>query len=478
MSDRETHGEKEQEIKQKIDKLKETINESLGLSNIKISELERELNEFQSELQASTQSTITEQSVDSSKLLRLYKAERSLTDVLQQKIIELEKELTETQVSYKTIQSTNELMNDFKKFFVTELSKMSVPVTDTKKESTRDPAPVDGGLSSQASIEAILTSEHKANKEEKLRLQTENQDLQKELHYYKERNDNLKKELQYRNQEIQSLKKIMQEENASQDESYLTKQSINDEYGYTQEEEFELTKEELNTLKGKFLTLEKEQEETTKQVDKYKKELTDLKRVLGDKNTEIKQLKRGALPSQEENPLAGEQTISETSTLHDQMVGLQEKVTTLETELTEYRKQLNVAESKNRELTNNLKKLEDQSPDKELLNLQLELDKVSKTVWKIEKTINIFDSTINADVPTFDRHLEVYGLLLGKIFNARGYALIIDTLLKHKGKVLTKKMVLNESNTEPHIAIRVLRELHDSKIIHMDEENDQIIWRE
>ena len=178
MSDRETYGDKEQEIKQRIDKLKETINESLGLSNVRISEFEKELNDFQSELQASTQSTLTEQVTDSSKLLRLYKAERSLTDVLQQKIIELEKELTEVQVSYRTSRSTSEIMNDFKNFFVSELSKLSAPSTNTVKDLQKEDLLADEGLSRQASIESLLTNEHKANKEERLRLQGENQDLQ------------------------------------------------------------------------------------------------------------------------------------------------------------------------------------------------------------------------------------------------------------------------------------------------------------
>jgi hypothetical protein len=138
---------------------------------------------------------------------------------------------------------------------------------------------------------------------------------------------------------------------------------------------------------------------------------------------------------------------------------------------------LNISESNNRELNNLVKKMHDKSSDKEILNLQLEIDKLSKLVWKIEKSIGVFDTNIMSDTPTFERHVEVYGLLLGKIFNAKGYAMVVDTLMKHRGKVLTKKMVTNESKAETHVVIRVLRELHDTKIIHFDEEQDQIIWR-
>ena len=68
-------------------------------------------------------------------------------------------------------------------------------------------------------------------------------------------------------------------------------------------------------------------------------------------------------------------------------------------------------------------------------------------------------------------------VLLNKIYNVRGYALILDTLLRHKGRMLTKKMLMTEAKTEPHTTIRVLRELHDSKVIYFDEQLDQIIWR-
>ncbi len=481
MSFGDQNSQIEQEIKEKIDKLKSSINESLGLSNIKLNELEKELQEFQTELHSSAQTTVTDQSVESDKLLRLYKAERSLNDLLQQKIIDLEKEVTEIKTSNKTMKSTEELLQNVKNFFASELAK----ITSTK---SMPPDPgleafgtfSDDDLGKKSSIETLISKENKANKEERQRLESENQDLNKELMYYKDRNENLKKELQFRNQEIQSYKKIMheqEEEEQEEQESYLSRKGINDEYGFTLEEEFELTKEELNTLKGKYLTLEHDNEETIKQIDSYKKELTDLKRVLGDKNNEIRQLKRGVQPEGEEQYEKEELEQNKRTEIDNQLTELKTRITTLESQLEESQKLVNVAESQNREFQNSIKKLEEKSTDKEVLDLQVHIDKLSKAVWKIEKTINIFDSPINVDAETFNRHIEVYGLLLGKIFNARGYALVIDTLLKHKGKALTKKMVMTESRTEPHTAIRVLRELHDSKIIHFDEEMDQIIWR-
>ncbi len=480
MSLKDTNKEMEEVIKLKIDKLKETINESLGLSNIKLIELEKELHDFETELHSSSQSTVVDQTLDSDKLMRLYKAERSLTDVLQQKIISLEKDITEKDVSYKAMQSTENLLNNIKDYLSSELSKLNNFKTSNINEPEQRPliAP-DMQNQSSASIENIITNENKQNKEERQRLQNENQDLQKELHYYQEKNESLRKELQFRNQEILSYKKIFQEqeEEEKSEESYFTKKTVNDEYHYTLDEEFDLTKEELETLKNKFLTLEKEQEEKEKLINNYKQELTDLKRILGEKNTEIRHLKRNVSSSEEIQSDQLEPDLIEEDENNSVLKSLQEEVQTLENELIETQKQLNIVESQNRELTNGIKKLEEKRPDKEMIELQLLNDKLSKAVWKIEKNINIFDSTITADAETFNRHIEVYGLLLGKLFNAKGYAQIIDTLLKHKGKALTKKMVMNESKTEPHIAIRVLRDLHDSKIIHLDEELDQIIWR-
>lgn len=481
MSYGDQNNQVEQEIKEKIDKLKSSINESLGLSNIKLDELEKELQEFQTELHSSSQTTVTDQVQESDKLLRLYKAERSLNDILQQKIIDLEKEVTEATTSYKTMKSTEELLQNVKSFFVSELAKLSFskPMSDDPGLAAFDTMPVDK-KETTSSIENIISKENRYNKEERQRLESENQELNKELMYYKDRNDNLRKELQFRSQEVQSLKKLMQEQEAEEQEaheSYLTRKGINDEYGYTMEEEYELTKEELNTLKGKYLTLERGNEETVKQIDTYKKELTDLKRILGEKNTEIRHLKHGGNATFEEDIEKSEPEQLGSQQPLDPTIELQNQLTTLEKQLEENQKQLNVAESQNRELTNTIKKLEEKGPDKEVLSLQVSVDKLSKAVWKIEKIINIFDSSINVDADTFNRHVEVYGLLLGKIFNARGYALIIDTLMKHKGTALTKKMVMTESKTEPHIAIRVLRELHDSKIIFFDEETDKIVWR-
>ena len=489
MVSQESNEQLEQEIKQKIDKLKSTITESLGLSNIKLTELEQELQEFQTELHSSSQSTIADQVVDSDAILRLYKAERALTDVLQQKVVELEKELTETTVSFKSMKSSEDLLNNFKAFFKDELAKIRVSDATTIKEPVIQQQPPTDSPIASSSIENLLTKENKANKEERQRLQTENQNLQKELHYYKEKNENLRKELQFRNQEVQSFKKLLQEQEEEEEEveeSYLNRDSINDEYGYTQEEEFELTKEELNTLKGKYLTLERDNEETIKLIDSYKKELTDLKRILGDKNSEIKELKRISLPSEEMYPEEGEPDSSEKNKLNDQIIELKNSITTLEQDLAEAQKQVNSSESQIRELNNTIKKLEEKEQhlleeEHLVLSAQANLDSIrflTEQIKKIEKTINVFETSITVDAETFNRHIEVYGLLLGKIFNARGYALVIDTLLKHKGKALTKKMVMNESKTEPHTAIRVLRELHDSKIIHLDEELDQIIWRQ
>ena len=458
----------EEEIKQKIDKLKETINESLGLSNIKLNELEKELQEFQLELNSSAQSNLSEQSFDFDKLLRLYKAERSLTDVLQQKIINLEKDLTEVRVSLKASKSTDDLFSQFKDFFKEEFSKISISPPNKEIES-KPPAALKETVATNlqsTSIEHIISKENKAIKEERQRLQSENQDLQKELHYYKEKNENLRKELQFRNQEVQSFKKILEEREEEQEEENASapSKSINDEFGYTLEEEFELTKEELNTLKGKLLTLEQALDEKEHSIEDYKKELTNLKRVLADKNSEIRQFKRSGLPSEEMLVDESQPEISEKNIANDETLNLREKVAELEKQLTDAQMQLQV--------------LEHRDIDKELMDLQVLNDKLSKAVYKIEKTINIFDAAIIADAETFNRHIEVYGLLLSKLFNASGYAQVIDILLKHKGKALTKKMVMNESKTEPHIAIRVLRDLHDSKIIHFDEEMDQIIWRQ
>ena len=468
------------DYKKKIDKLKETINESLGLSNVKIDQLEHELQEFQNELYATSQVLTTEQPSELDKLIRLYKAERSLTDVLQQKIIDLEEELTELKIDYKSYKTTESILNDFKGFFSRELAKISgtTPITNPVQEEV---PVVQEKLSIQGSLEGLLSSENKLNKEERLRLQAKNQELVTELNYYQEKNDNLQKELQFRNQEVQSLKKILHEQEEEVTDEYLKKESINDEYGFTVEEEFELTKEELNTLKGKYLTLESENAETEKVIESYKKELTDLKKVLEKKNKEIKEMKRLIAPSQDKYPLKDTESVAITESEDVAAVEIEDLTQQIQAMVSDFenlQKQLHVAESQNRELRNNIKKLEEEKqPDKELLPLQQELDKKTKILWKMEKTMGVFETAISSNTETFDRHVEVYSLLLNKIYNARGYALILDTLLRHKETVMTKRMIMTEAKTEPHITIRVLRELHDSKVIHFDEQMDQIVWR-
>lgn len=482
MSEQQKNEQMKSDVKKKIDKLKESITESLDVSNVKIDQLEKELHDFQSELYATSQVVTTEQPTELENLIRLYKAERSVNEVLQHKIIELDKELTKLQIDYKSFKSTETILTEFKSFFTSELAKLS-PSSISRNSTEQSPVQLkQPNTSDNEPLEGLLSSENKFNKEEKLRLQSENQELQKEIHYHRENYENIKKELQFRNQEVQSLKKILQEQEKEETEKYLTKESINDEYGFTQEEEFELTKEELNTLKGKYLSLENENRETVKIIDSYKKELTDLKKVLEKKNKEIKDLKK-ALPnfsndvSKEETRIEDE-TKSEPSAESIIVQELQRRLEKLHVENEELQKQLNVTESKSRELTSSIKKLEEEKLDNSPVeSLEREIDKLRKAVWKIEKKIKVFDTGISTDASTFERHMEVYGILLNDIFNARGYALILDILLKHQGRALTKKMVMTEAKTEPHITIRILRELHDSKVIHFDEQLDQIVWR-
>lgn len=467
------------ETRKKFEKLKESITEALGLSNTKLNELEKELQSFQYDLQSSNQVSITEEMNTSEQIVRLYTAERALTEILQQKIMQLESELVDAKTELKALSATNQLIEHFKGYLSQELAKFSASLQNPSiTQPVEDVVPQGPENKEIGSIEGIISSENKAHKEERLRLQTENQELKTEVHFYQEKNDNFKKELQFRTQELNSLKKVMQEQERQEEEEndYLTKKSINDEYGFTPEEEFELTKEELNTLKGKYLMLEKENDETRNVIDNYKKELTDLKRILGDKNHEIKELKRSTLPPTDEQ-LIEEHKESEVQQpeIISQDQSRQLKLLQAEKEVLENR--VKALELRNSELINETKRLEAKDADKELLTLQLESDKLTKAVYKIEKIMDVFPAGISTDAVTFERHVEVYSLLINKIYNARGYGLILDTLLKHKGKVLTKKMVMSESKTEPHITIRILRELHDSKIIHFDELNDQVIWR-
>ena len=466
--------ENNEELQQKLEKLKETINQTLGISNIKLTELEKELAEFQKELHSTDQMVTTEQVFDQEKILRLYKAERSLTEILQKKILDLENQLTEFEIKNRSLQTTESLLLDFKDFFSQELAKYSTPLAQVPKTTSeitgQIPKPMDN------SIGELLSSENKQTKEMKIRLEQENQELLNELEYYKEKNENLKNELQFRSQEVQSLKKLMHEQEQEAEETYLTKQSVNDEYGLTFEEEFELTKEELDTLKGKYLTLETENLETFKQIDNYKKELTDLKKVLEKKNADIKDL-RQKIDSKQNTTQETPVSQIDTDELNNKISQLSNKVRELEIESQDLREALQLSESTKDDLRNTVKMLEHKIADAPVESLELEVDKLRKAVWKIEKKIKVFDTGISTDAQTFERHMEVYGILLNDIFNARGYALILDILLKHRGKALTKKMVMTESKTEPHVAIRLLRELHDSKVIHFDEQLDQIIWR-
>ena len=106
-------SELEDETKKKIEKLRETLSETLGVSSSKLFELEKELQTFQSELANSSNLSITEKMNDSEQILRLYATERSLTEVLHQKIQQLEMENLELKTDLKTQHTTIDLITNF-----------------------------------------------------------------------------------------------------------------------------------------------------------------------------------------------------------------------------------------------------------------------------------------------------------------------------------------------------------------------------
>ena len=65
----------------------------------------------------------------------------------------------------------------------------------------------------------------------------------------------------------------------------------------------------------------------------------------------------------------------------------------------------------------------------------------------------------------FERHLEVYSILLGKIFEAKTRAIILDNLLKNRGKIITKKVIIEDTGLEHFLTIRILREFSDIGLI-------------
>jgi hypothetical protein len=229
------------EIKSKIIKLKELISESLGLSSVKLSDLENELTLFQESLDSKTTKFLDSPNQESEKLYRLYKAERALNEILQQKIIEQEKESLEMKISQKT----SSMLTDFKGFFSSELAKLSRKIEQSKDSKIDDLT--HSQSKSMGSIGEILAQENKTNKEERQRLQTENNEFRKELSYYKDKVENQKKELQFKNQEILSFKKIMQEQEEEEDATLAKNVAKSNEFGFTLEEEYDLLQEELGT---------------------------------------------------------------------------------------------------------------------------------------------------------------------------------------------------------------------------------------
>ena len=152
------------ETKKKIEKLKETISESLGLSNTKLNELEKELQAFQNELQSSNQSLITDQMNSSEQIIRLYTVERSLTEILQQKIIQLEADLIDSKVNYNAFASTKNQIEELKNYISKEFSNFKndlISNTVVNKQQVLSTENVK--QENKGSIEGLISSENKMN---------------------------------------------------------------------------------------------------------------------------------------------------------------------------------------------------------------------------------------------------------------------------------------------------------------------------
>ncbi|MHA2363383.1 MAG: hypothetical protein ACXAC7_05460 [Candidatus Hodarchaeales archaeon] len=430
------------EIENKLLTAQKLIKEALGVASEDLETLDDSLSVFkfikEDEKDGESQLIpLLDNNVD--QLKRFLKAEQKLSRKLQKRIIELEFLNEAHQQSWKIndnkIDNVIALLNkEFKLLRKSLPDQAFIDEKEIDEESyyiAKEPI--------TTSIEDKIQTEHEITlrkiREKNEQVETQYLELQSQFQHLKLKYNTQEQENKLKDQKIAALTKILKE--SEEDSNFDFEISELKEKIKLQEEDLGGKDQILINTRFEYETMERKYFIQIQKNENYKKELTDLKIKLGEKNNEIKVLKQSI-----------------------------EYMPQLKTQIEENKRIID-------DLNKNLKDLH-HGENKDELKLSQEIDRTMSIFRRLERQANIFSTDFASKTLLKDlkRHCDVYALLLGNVFNSYSHARILDALmLKNRQE---KTMLARAAGVEQILILRVLRELEDSGLITYNEEDGMV----
>lgn len=278
---------------------------------------------------------------------RLLRVEQTLSSQLQDRVYELEEKLRQktpqTSVDVQTIEQVVQrvVRAEISRQFLTSSKKGPGSVSSEVEFLDEEARQFVSGRSVPTELGSRLTAELSKERVERKELEEDRNSLQREIIRLKERLAVLSRDLNLRDQEVSSLKQMVKEEEEEQHSSSTAYDQLEAQVG-SLSEELEERGQHLQRTQLELETLERQYNAQERLGENYKAELTSLKKTLGQKNNEIKGLKR------------------QNAELEDRIRELTEQVRSiphLERQLEEKRMKIQELNKERNALTSQLKKL-------------------------------------------------------------------------------------------------------------------------